>query len=158
MPAAAMLGGKLARAEDRLKWAVFTPDSEVTFRTVMKPFAETVQRESDNAVVFDEHAGRAIARRGESEEIIKADLQRPRPDFLVEIGLTPGPLVGGRAMSQGVVGTEQPLERRAAVQASRTERYARMVEIRLVEESVLKLFGEGLIPGTTHTCQGQEAV
>jgi TPP-dependent pyruvate/acetoin dehydrogenase alpha subunit len=61
-------------------------------------------------------------------------------------------------MSQGVVGTEQPLERRAAVQASRTERYARMVEIRLVEESVLKLFGEGLIPGTTHTCQGQEAV
>jgi pyruvate dehydrogenase E1 component alpha subunit len=61
-------------------------------------------------------------------------------------------------MSQGVLGTEQPLERRAAVQASRTERYARMVEIRLVEESVLKLFGEGLIPGTTHTCQGQEAV
>ena len=45
MPAAAMLGGKLARAEDHLKWAVFTPDSEVTFRTVMKPFAETVQRE-----------------------------------------------------------------------------------------------------------------
>jgi pyruvate dehydrogenase E1 component alpha subunit len=33
-----------------------------------------------------------------------------------------------------------------------------MVEIRLVEESVLKLFGEGIIPGTTHTCQGQEAV
>jgi len=61
-------------------------------------------------------------------------------------------------MSQGVLGTEQPLGRRAAVQASRTERYARMVEIRLVEESVLKLFGEGIIPGTTHTCQGQEAV
>ncbi len=61
-------------------------------------------------------------------------------------------------MSQGALGIEQPLERRAAVQASRTERYARMVEIRLVEERVLKLFGEGLIAGTTHTCQGQEAV
>jgi hypothetical protein len=62
MPAAAMLGGKLARAEDRLKWAVFTPDSEVTFRTVMKPFAETVQRESDNAVVFDLFPNGALGR------------------------------------------------------------------------------------------------
>jgi TRAP-type C4-dicarboxylate transport system substrate-binding protein len=62
MPAAAMLGGKLARAEDHLKWAVFTPDSEVTFRTVMKPFAETVQRESDNAVVFDLFPNGALGR------------------------------------------------------------------------------------------------
>jgi TRAP-type C4-dicarboxylate transport system substrate-binding protein len=62
MPVAAMLGGKLARAEDHLKWAVFTPDSEVTFRTVMKPFAETVQRESDNAVVFDLFPNGALGR------------------------------------------------------------------------------------------------
>jgi TRAP-type transport system periplasmic protein len=62
MPAAAMLGGKLARAEDHLKWAVFTPDSEVTFRTVMKPFAETVQRETDNAVVFDLFPNGALGR------------------------------------------------------------------------------------------------
>ncbi|HTX62729.1 MAG TPA: thiamine pyrophosphate-dependent dehydrogenase E1 component subunit alpha [Acidimicrobiales bacterium] len=48
--------------------------------------------------------------------------------------------------------------RRAAVQSSAIERYRRMIEIRLVEEKVLALFGEGLIPGTTHTCQGQEAV
>jgi TRAP-type C4-dicarboxylate transport system substrate-binding protein len=53
MPAAAMLGVKLARAEEHLKWAVFTPDSEVTFQTVMKPFASTVQRETENTVVFD---------------------------------------------------------------------------------------------------------
>ena len=46
LPAASMLGGTFAKAEDHLKWAVFTPDSEVTFRTVMKPFAETVQRET----------------------------------------------------------------------------------------------------------------
>ena len=62
MPAAVMLGGNLARAEDHLKWAVFTPDSEVTFRTVMKPFAETVQRESDNAVVFDLFPNGALGR------------------------------------------------------------------------------------------------
>lgn len=50
------------------------------------------------------------------------------------------------------------LGRRAAVQSSRLERYRRMVEIRGLEEKVLELFGQGLIPGTTHTCQGQEAV
>ena len=62
MPAATMLGGTLARADDHLKWAVFTPDSEVTFRTVMKPFAETVQRETDNAVVFDLFPNGALGR------------------------------------------------------------------------------------------------
>lgn len=50
------------------------------------------------------------------------------------------------------------VRRRRAVQSSDVERYDRMVEIRLLEERVLSLFGEGLIPGTTHTCQGQEAV
>jgi TRAP-type C4-dicarboxylate transport system substrate-binding protein len=62
MPAAAMLGGRSALAEDHLKWAVFTPDSEVTFRTVMKPFAETVQRETANAVVFDLFPNGALGR------------------------------------------------------------------------------------------------
>jgi TRAP-type C4-dicarboxylate transport system substrate-binding protein len=61
-PAAAMLGGRLARAQDHLKWAVFTPDSEVTFRTVMKPFAETVARETDNAVIFDLFPNGALGR------------------------------------------------------------------------------------------------
>ena len=51
-----------ARAQDHLKWAVFTPDSEVTFRTVMKPFAETVQRETNNAVVFDLFPNGALGR------------------------------------------------------------------------------------------------
>ncbi len=62
MPAAMTLGTKLARAEDHLKWAVFTPDSEVTFRTVMKPFAETVQRETANAIVFDLFPNGALGR------------------------------------------------------------------------------------------------
>ena len=61
-PAAVILGSKLAHAENHLKWAVFTPDSEVTFRTVMKPFAETVQRETDNAVVFDLFPNGALGR------------------------------------------------------------------------------------------------
>src|SRR5271170_8371158 len=62
VPAATMLGSKLARAEDHLKWAVFTPDSEVTFRTVMKPYAEAVQRDSNNAVVFDLFPNGALGR------------------------------------------------------------------------------------------------
>jgi acetoin:2,6-dichlorophenolindophenol oxidoreductase subunit alpha len=53
---------------------------------------------------------------------------------------------------------DQSMRRRAALQASRLERLRRMVEIRLVEDKIIELFGEGLIPGSTHTCQGQEAV
>lgn len=52
----------------------------------------------------------------------------------------------------------EALRRRAAVQSSRLERYRRMIEIRGLEDKVLELFGQGVIPGTTHTCQGQEAV
>ena len=37
-------------------------------------------------------------------------------------------------------------------------RYARMVEIRLVEDEAMRLYFEGLIAGSMHTCQGQEAV
>ncbi len=62
VPSVVMLGRKFAQAEDHLKWAVFTPDSEVTFRTVMKPFAEAVQRESDNAVAFDLFPNGALGR------------------------------------------------------------------------------------------------
>lgn len=36
--------------------------------------------------------------------------------------------------------------------------YRRMVEIRLFEDKVQELFMTGLIQGTTHLCQGQEAV
>ena len=62
MPAAMTLGGTLAGADDHLKWAVFTPDSEMTFRTVMKPFAEAVQRETNNAVVIDLFPNGALGR------------------------------------------------------------------------------------------------
>ena len=36
--------------------------------------------------------------------------------------------------------------------------YRRMLEIRLFEDKVQELFQQGLIEGTTHLCQGQEAV
>lgn len=41
---------------------------------------------------------------------------------------------------------------------TRIDWYRRMLEIRLFEEKVQELFMEGLIQGTTHLCQGQEAV
>lgn len=54
--------------------------------------------------------------------------------------------------------SDESVTRRTALQTSRVERFRRMVEIRLVEDRIIELFGEGLIPGSTHTCQGQEAV
>jgi TRAP-type transport system periplasmic protein len=62
VPAVTLLENKLARADDHLKWSVFTPDSEVTFRTVMKPFAETVQRETGNGIIFDLFPNGALGR------------------------------------------------------------------------------------------------
>lgn len=62
LPAATLLGGRQALAEDHLKWAVFTPDHEVTFRTVMKPYAEAVQRDSNGALVFDLFPNGALGR------------------------------------------------------------------------------------------------
>jgi pyruvate dehydrogenase E1 component alpha subunit len=50
------------------------------------------------------------------------------------------------------------LQRRAALVDDRIERYRRMVEIRLFEDTIQRLFLEGHVDGTTHTCQGQEAV
>jgi len=38
------------------------------------------------------------------------------------------------------------------------ERYRRMYEIREFEDRIVGLFSQGLIHGTTHTCQGQEAL
>ena len=54
--------------------------------------------------------------------------------------------------------SNEALERREALRNSRRVRYERMVEIRALEDKVRDLFAEGLVRGTTHTCQGQEAV
>lgn len=49
------------------------------------------------------------------------------------------------------------LQRRAAL-ADPVQRLARMMEIRAFEDRVQALFFEGVVHGTTHLCQGQEAV
>lgn len=54
--------------------------------------------------------------------------------------------------------SSEALQRREAVRSDRRARYKRMVEIRTLEDRVRDLFAEGLVRGTTHTCQGQEAV
>lgn len=48
--------------------------------------------------------------------------------------------------------------RRAALLDGALARYERMVEIRRFEESVNEDFALGLVHGTTHLCQGQEAL
>lgn len=50
------------------------------------------------------------------------------------------------------------LQRRQALRNGLEEQYRRMVEIRLMEERVNELFASGSIHGTTHLCQGQEAL
>ncbi|HTW98202.1 MAG TPA: thiamine pyrophosphate-dependent dehydrogenase E1 component subunit alpha, partial [Acidimicrobiales bacterium] len=54
--------------------------------------------------------------------------------------------------------TGASLRRREDLQASGLGRLRRMLEIRLLEDRIRELFAEGLIPGTTHTAQGQEGV
>jgi acetoin:2,6-dichlorophenolindophenol oxidoreductase subunit alpha len=53
--------------------------------------------------------------------------------------------------------SNSPLARREAL-TDRREQLVRMIEIRLVEERIQKLFGEGHIRGSTHLANGQEAV
>jgi TPP-dependent pyruvate/acetoin dehydrogenase alpha subunit len=53
--------------------------------------------------------------------------------------------------------SDSHIARREAL-SSRVERLRRMVEIRQTEEQIQALFAEGLVNGSTHTCQGQEAV
>lgn len=50
------------------------------------------------------------------------------------------------------------LDRRRKITDDPRERYRRMVEIRSFEDRVNLLFQEGKVDGTTHLCQGQEAV
>ena len=55
-------------------------------------------------------------------------------------------------------GANASLDRRHHLQSSRAARYEAMFEIRTFEDRVQAMFFEGLVHGTTHTCQGQEAV
>ena len=54
-------------------------------------------------------------------------------------------------------GAETALVRRKAL-ADRVARLGRMIEIRRTEEAIQAMFAAGLVKGSAHTCQGQEAV
>lgn len=49
-------------------------------------------------------------------------------------------------------------DRRTELAGSPLNRYRRLLEIREIEDAIAELFAEGQVPGTTHTCQGQEAI
>ena len=53
---------------------------------------------------------------------------------------------------------DQGTIRRTALRNDRVAQLERMLEIRQVEECIQELFAQGLVRGTTHTCQGQEAI
>ena len=78
---------------------------------------------------------------------------------LFKTGTLPQPRWAGWARSRPSQSRESGDEpRRRAELAEPLGRYDRMLEIRLVEDEAMSLFHEGLISGTMHTCQGQEAV
>lgn len=52
----------------------------------------------------------------------------------------------------------EAIARRESLKSSSKERLGRMLEIRYFEDRVRELFAEGMVIGTTHTVQGQEAV
>lgn len=53
---------------------------------------------------------------------------------------------------------QSPALLRRSQLSSPVERHRRMIEIRRAEDAIKELFASGLIAGSTHTCQGQEAV
>jgi TRAP-type transport system periplasmic protein len=85
LPVIAAAGGSSASADARLKWAVFVPDNELTYRMVMKPFAAAVQKETDGAVTFDLFPNGALGRNpGQQPQIILdgvADLAWTIPSY-----------------------------------------------------------------------------
>ncbi|HEY5081570.1 MAG TPA: thiamine pyrophosphate-dependent dehydrogenase E1 component subunit alpha [Bauldia sp.] len=56
-----------------------------------------------------------------------------------------------------ILNSDVPTARRAAL-GDRIEQLKRMVEIRAVETRIQKLFADGMVRGSTHLCNGQEAV
>ena len=57
-----------------------------------------------------------------------------------------------------IIDVPRSTQRRNELHASRIARLERMIEIRVLEDRIQDLFAQGLVSGTTHTSQGQEAV
>jgi TPP-dependent pyruvate/acetoin dehydrogenase alpha subunit len=56
-----------------------------------------------------------------------------------------------------LINSDVPTARRAAL-VDRVEQLKRMIEIRTVETRIQRLFTDGMVRGSTHLCNGQEAV
>ena len=95
----------------------------------------------------------------ESAYLTSAEDVAAAVSHLVETGTLPPLKWAGwtRSQTSRSRATNEERTRRAEL-AQPLGRYARMLEIRLVEDEAMSLFFEGLISGTMHTCQGQEAV
>jgi TRAP-type C4-dicarboxylate transport system substrate-binding protein len=59
---AAMTAAAAAGAQEKLKFAVFTPDAEMTHQIVMKPFAARVNKDAAGAVVIETFPNGALGR------------------------------------------------------------------------------------------------
>ena len=53
---------------------------------------------------------------------------------------------------------KQSMSRRQEIQSDQLAQYERMLEIREFEDQIIPLFAAGLARGSTHLCQGQEAL
>lgn len=60
--AAALAGPAVAQDKKTLKFSVFTPDSEMTFNVVMKPFAERVAKDSNGTLEIQMFPNGALGR------------------------------------------------------------------------------------------------
>jgi pyruvate dehydrogenase E1 component alpha subunit len=70
----------------------------------------------------------------------------------------PASLVGEGEVSHVPASAAIQAERRRSLRESPRARYECMVAIRLFEDKLVEMFGQGAIAGTMHTSQGQEAV
>lgn len=52
----------VAQAQEKLKFAVFTPEAEMTHQVIMKPWAEKVTKDSDGALVIQTFPNGALGR------------------------------------------------------------------------------------------------
>ncbi len=92
------------------------------------------------------------------EPMDEPSLPAPAPDTsLSQAPSKPRPSPTPWQSAKPVTRRAEPPDRRPAAERLR-DAFARMVLIRRYEEHLYQLFLQGIVPGTLHQCQGQEAV
>ena len=72
-----------AAAQTKLKFAIFTPDKEQTFLTVMKPWAEAVNKEAAGAIDIELYPNGALGRSPLQQAQTPVFLN-PQPFYIVQ--------------------------------------------------------------------------